>query len=170
LAILGPDGPVARGAEGTIAIHRSDQGLMLGYLNAPDETAAKMQGDWFLTGDQGIMFEDDQISYLGRDDDMMNAGGYRVSPIEVEQGFAGAHGITAMAATEVEVKQDTFVIAAFYTAPAPVDETVLKAHAAKNLARYKQPRLYIHVDALPMGPNGKILRKVLREGFAPTPN
>jgi acyl-coenzyme A synthetase/AMP-(fatty) acid ligase len=139
-------------------------------LNAPDETAAKMQGDWFLTGDQGIMFEDDQISYLGRDDDMMNAGGYRVSPIEVEQGFAGAHGITAMAATEVEVKQDTFVIAAFYTAPAPVDETVLKAHAAKNLARYKQPRLYIHVDALPMGPNGKILRKVLREGFAPTPN
>jgi acyl-coenzyme A synthetase/AMP-(fatty) acid ligase len=170
LAILAPDGPVARGKEGTIAIHKSDQGLMLGYLNAPDETAAKMQGEWFLTGDQGIMFEDDQISYLGRNDDMMNAGGYRVSPIEVEQSFAGALGITALAATEVEVKTDTFVIAAFYTAPTPIGEIVLKAHAAKNLARYKQPRLYIHVDALPMGANGKILRKALRDGFAPIPN
>jgi acyl-coenzyme A synthetase/AMP-(fatty) acid ligase len=170
LAILGQDGPVVRGTEGTIAIHRSDPGLMLGYLHAPEETAAKMQGDWFLTGDQGIMFEDEQISYLGRDDDMMNAGGYRVSPIEVEQGFIGAHTITAMAATEVEVKAETSVIAAFYTAPAPIDETILKAHAAKNLARYKQPRLYIHVDALPIGANGKILRKVLREGFTSPPN
>ena len=43
-----------------------------------------MQGDWFLTGDQGAMAVDGQITYLGRDDDMMNAGGYRVSPVEVE--------------------------------------------------------------------------------------
>jgi acyl-coenzyme A synthetase/AMP-(fatty) acid ligase len=143
---------------------------MLGYLNAADETAAKMQGDWFLTGDQGVMFEDDQISYLGRDDDMMNAGGYRVSPIEVEQGFAVAHGITAIATTQVEVKADTHVIAAFYTAPAAIDEATLQAHATLNLARYKQPRLYIHVNALPMGANGKILRKVLRDGFGKTRN
>ncbi|MFT5785639.1 MAG: acyl-coenzyme A synthetase/AMP-(fatty) acid ligase [Ascidiaceihabitans sp.] len=170
LAIIGPDGPVPRGTEGTIAIHHLDQGLMLGYLNAADETAAKMQGDWFLTGDQGVMFEDDQISYLGRDDDMMNAGGYRVSPIEVEQGFAGAHGITAIAATQVEVKANTRVIAAFYTAPAAIDEAILQAHATLNLARYKQPRLYIHVNALPMGANGKILRKVLRDGFGKTRN
>ena len=165
LAILGPDGPVSRGTAGTIAIHRSDHGLMLGYLNAPDATGAKMQGDWFLTGDHAIMFEDDQISYLGRDDDMMNAGGYRVSPIEVERGFAGLDGITALAVTQVAVKADTFVIAAFYTGPTPIDETVLKTHATTNLARYKQPRLYIHVDALPMGANGKILRKVLRDRF-----
>mgnify|MGYP006124504865 FL=1 len=170
LAIVGPDGPVTRGTEGTIAIHRRDQGLMLGYLNAADETAAKMQGDWFLTGDQGVMLEDDQISYLGRDDDMMNAGGYRVSPIEVEQGFADAHGITAIAATQVEVKADTRVIAAFYTAPAVIDEAILQAHATANLARYKQPRLYIHVNTLPMGANGKILRKVLRDGYVATRN
>ena len=101
---------------------------------------------------------------------MMNAGGYRVSPIEVEQGFAGAHGITAIAATQVEVKTDTHVIAAFYTAPAPIDEAVLKAHAMANLARYKQPRLYIYVNILPMGANGKILRKVLRDGYVATRN
>ena len=57
---------------------------MLGYLGAPEATAEKFAGDWFLTGDQGVMDADGQIAYLGRADDMMNAGGFRVSPIEVE--------------------------------------------------------------------------------------
>jgi acyl-coenzyme A synthetase/AMP-(fatty) acid ligase len=47
VALLGPSRPVPLGDEGTIAVHRSDMGLMLGYFDAPDETAAKMQGDWF---------------------------------------------------------------------------------------------------------------------------
>ncbi|MDP5350374.1 MAG: long-chain fatty acid--CoA ligase, partial [Paracoccaceae bacterium] len=70
VAILGPDGPVSLGAEGTIAVARSDPGLMLGYLGAPEDTAARMQVDWFLTGDQGMMDADGQITYLGRADDM----------------------------------------------------------------------------------------------------
>lgn len=168
LAIMGPDGAVSRGHEGTIAVHRSDQGLMLGYLNAPEETEAKMQGDWFLTGDQGIMHDNNQISYLGRNDDMMNAGGYRVSPFEVEQAFVGVAGINALAATQVEIKADTFVIAAFYTGPARLDDKVLNTHAITHLARYKHPRLFIHIDALPLGANGKILRKVLRDRFDPS--
>jgi acyl-coenzyme A synthetase/AMP-(fatty) acid ligase len=165
IAILGPDGPVPRGVEGTIAVHKSDNGLMLGYLHAPTETASKMQGDWFLTGDQGIMHDDDQISYLGRNDDMMNAGGYRVSPIEVEQAFASMEGIIALAATQIEVKADTFVIAAFYTGPVALNDATLKAHAAEQLAHYKRPRLYLHIDALPLGANGKVLRKVLRDSY-----
>jgi len=138
---------------------------MMGYLKAPEETAAKMQGEWFLTGDQGIMHHDDQISYLGRDDDMMNAGGYRVSPIEVEQAFNGYLGMDAVAVTQVEVKTDTYVIAAFYTGPVALEENELNDYAAHQLARYKQPRLYIHIDALPMGANGKILRKALRDRY-----
>ena len=167
IAILGPDGPVSRGNEGTIAVHKSDCGLMMGYLKAPEETAAKMQGEWFLTGDQGIMHHDDQISYLGRDDDMMNAGGYRVSPIEVEQIFNGYSGMDSVAVTQVEVKTDTYVIAAFYTGPVALEENELNAYAAHQLARYKQPRLYIHIDTLPMGANGKILRKELRDRYTP---
>lgn len=165
IAILGPDGPVPRGSQGTIAVHRRDNGLMLGYLNQPEETSAKMQGDWFMTGDQGVMFEDDKISYLGRNDDMMNAGGFRVSPIEVEKAFADVKGVTSLAVTQVEVKADTYVIAAFYTGPALIDETTLKTHAVQNLAAYKHPRIFTHIDALPQGANGKILRKVLREQF-----
>ena len=73
------------GQPGTIAVHRSDPGLFLGYLNQPEETAARFDGDWFLTGDVGRMTPDGAIAYEGRADDMMNAGGYRVSPVEVEE-------------------------------------------------------------------------------------
>jgi len=165
IALLGDAGPVPRGAEGTIAVHRDDPGLMLGYLDAPEETAAKMQGEWFLTGDQGSMDAQGQITYLGRNDDMMNAGGFRVSPVEVEACLARYEGIIAVGAAEVQVKQDVRVIAAFYTSAAPLDEDALRLYAQDNLARYKQPRLYIHVPTLPMGANGKILRSSLRQQF-----
>ncbi|MFD0908800.1 class I adenylate-forming enzyme family protein [Ruegeria arenilitoris] len=165
VAILGPDGPVPQGQEGTIAIHRSDPGLMLTYLNAPDEARARMQGDWFLTGDQGAMAVDGQITYLGRDDDMMNAGGYRVSPVEVESVLSRFPGIVQVGAAAVEVKPDTFVIAAFYSGPEKLDETALRAYVEANLARYKQPRAFIHLPELPTGGNGKLLRRALPAYF-----
>ncbi|MBK0327047.1 acyl--CoA ligase [Rhodobacteraceae bacterium F11138] len=165
VAIVGPDGPVPVGDTGTIAVHRHDPGLMLGYLNAPDAAAARMQGDWFLTGDTGIMAEDGQIIFLGRDDDMMNAGGYRVSPIEVETVLCAHPGITQVGVTDVEIKQDTRIIAAFYTGPAALDEAALRAYVQDKLARYKQPRIFIHLPALPAGTNGKLLRRALSDQF-----
>ncbi len=162
VAILGPDGPVPIGDEGSIAIHRSDPGLMLGYLDAPDETAARMQGNWFLTGDQGVMHESGDITYLGRADDMMNAGGYRVSPLEVEAVLNTCAGIHQSAVTDIEVKTDMRLIMAFYTADAPLSQDALNSHMRAQLAPYKCPRAYYHVTNLPTGPNGKILRRTLR--------
>jgi acyl-coenzyme A synthetase/AMP-(fatty) acid ligase len=162
VAILGPDGPVKTGAEGTIAVHKSDPGLMLGYLGAPEATAAKFSGDWFLTGDQGAMDKDGQITYMGRADDMMNAGGFRVSPLEVEAALTPHPGITQVAVTDIEVKEDARVIMAFYTGPEPLDPAALDAFARERLAGYKAPRGYIHVATLPMGANGKLLRRALR--------
>ncbi len=162
LALLGSEGPVPVGQEGTIAIHRSDPGLMLGYLNAEEETQARMQGDWFLTGDQGVMDESGNITYLGRSDDMMNAGGYRVSPMEVEAVLNAHPEITQAAVTDIEVKQDARLIMAFYTAPSPVADAALTSYVQENLAAYKQPRGYFHVEALPTGANGKLLRRALR--------
>jgi acyl-coenzyme A synthetase/AMP-(fatty) acid ligase len=162
IAILGPDGPVSRGTDGIIAVHRSDPGLMLDYLGAADDTAARFQDEWFLTGDRGVMAADDQIHYLGRNDDMMNAGGYRVSPLEVEHALAACPGIEAIGVTDIEVKQDVRIIAAFYTGPAPIPDETLHAFAESRLARYKQPRRYTYLSELPTGPNGKLLRRALR--------
>ncbi|MEM6305939.1 MAG: class I adenylate-forming enzyme family protein [Pseudomonadota bacterium] len=163
VAIIGPQGPLPAGAPGVIAVHREDPGLMLGYFGAPEATAARYQGDWFLTGDQGRADVTGQITYLGRADDMMNAGGFRVSPLEIEAVLAGFEGITAVGAAEVTVKQDVRVIAAFYTAAHPLDEAALHRYAADKLARYKQPRLYVHLPALPTSSNGKLQRHALRQ-------
>ncbi|WP_158963654.1 class I adenylate-forming enzyme family protein [Chachezhania sediminis] len=157
--------PLPNASEGVIAIHRSDPGLMLGYLNAPEDTAARFRGDWFVTGDLGAMAEDGEISYLGRADDMMNAGGFRVSPLEVEAALAPHPGITAVGVTDVEVKADTRIIVAFYTGPEPLDESALAAYAEERIARYKLPRAFVHLSELPAGANGKLSRRALRGLF-----
>ena len=164
VALLGANGaPVPRGTPGTIAVHRSDPGLFLGYLGATAETADRFAGEWFLTGDIASMAEDGAITYLGRDDDMMNAGGVRVSPLEVEAVLNTHPAIHETAACAVEVKPGVSVIAAFYTADAPLPEADLDAFAAARLARYKQPRIWRHVEALPRGPNNKLQRRALRD-------
>ena len=163
VALIGADGPVPLCEAGVIAVHRSDPGLMLGYLGQPEETAARFQGDWFLTGDVGRMAEDFTLTYEGRADDMMNAGGYRVSPIEVEDALTAHPAITDAAACELKVKADTTVIGLFYVAHEDVAEAELAAFAAERLARYKCPRLFLHRESLPRGANNKLLRRVLRE-------
>lgn len=169
VAILGPDGPLPAGQQGVIGIHRSDPGLMLGYLNAPEETAQRMQGDWFVTGDTATQDAAGFIRFDARSDDMMNAGGYRVSPLEVEAALSGAPGLTGVACAEVPVASGATVIAAFYTAAAALDTDALRTYAEGKLARYKQPRIYTHVPELPTGANGKILRRALREEWKATP-
>jgi acyl-CoA synthetase (AMP-forming)/AMP-acid ligase II len=138
---------------------------MLGYLGAEAETAARFAGDWFLTGDLGAMGADGAITYHGRADDLMNAGGVRVAPQEVEAALAGFPGVDALAVTDVALKDQVRVIACFYTAPEPVDEEAFSAFAAERLARWKQPRLYVHRPELPTGPNGKLSRKALRAAW-----
>ncbi|MEQ3709342.1 MAG: class I adenylate-forming enzyme family protein [Tateyamaria sp.] len=161
VAIIGAQGPVPVGDTGVISVHQSDPGLMIGYLGHPAETQARFKDDWFLTGDLGRMGADGQIHYLGRDDDMMNAGGYRVSPIEVEAVVSAAPGVTSAGAAEVEVKPGVRVIVAFYSSAAPLDEDALRTYVEPNLATYKQPRAYIRVKQMPMSANGKILRRRL---------
>ncbi|MEL7090363.1 MAG: fatty acid--CoA ligase family protein, partial [Pseudomonadota bacterium] len=161
VAILGPDGPAPIGDTGVIAISRDDPGLMLGYLNAQAETDARFRGDWFLTGDLGSMAADSTVTYAGRNDDMMNAGGFRVSPVEVEQALLSMPGLTACGAAEVTLAPGKSIIVLFYTGPEPLDDGALSAHAATRLARYKQPRAYVHLPTLPTGPTGKLIRRHL---------
>lgn len=148
--------------QGQIAVHKSDTGLMLGYFDAPEDTANRFSGDWFLTGDVGRRLPSGGIRYEGRVDDMMNAGGYRVSPIEVETALALHAQIHEVAAVALPIKADVTVIAAFYTSANVIKEDELAAHCAKHLARYKAPRLFIHKAALPRGANNKLLRRALR--------
>lgn len=162
LAILDEAGAETAGP-GTLAVHRSDPGLFLGYLDQPEETAEKFLGDWFLTGDLAETTPEGAIRTLGRADDMMNAGGFRVAPGEVEDALASHPEAGEVAATDLPVGPGSSVIAAFWTGPAQAE--ALRDHAEARLARYKQPREYIHLSALPRTPTGKINRRALREQY-----
>ncbi|MDG3039928.1 class I adenylate-forming enzyme family protein [Roseicyclus marinus] len=159
IAILTPEGtPVAPGKICILAIHRGDPGLMLGYLGQ-DGFDLPLTGDWFLTGDLVSEDRDGALHYHGRRDDLMTTGGFRISPLEVETAFQGAPGLVDCAASPVTVKSETDIIALAHVGTATEDS--LRALAETRLARYKQPRLYIALPALPRSPNGKLDRRAL---------
>ncbi|WP_135449127.1 class I adenylate-forming enzyme family protein [Tabrizicola caldifontis] len=162
VALLGEDGqPVTRGAQGELAVATTDPGLMRGYLGAPAP-----QGPWFRTGDMAIMAADGAVTHLGRKDDLLNAGGFRVSPVEVEAAFEGLPGLLACAATEVEPARGTKIIALFYEAPCEIGDALLRQRAESALARWKQPRHYQHIPALPRTATGKVIRRALGPLYA----
>jgi 4-hydroxybenzoate-CoA ligase len=137
---------------------------MLEYWRRPEETAASIRGEWFITGDRARMEADGAISYLGRADDVITAGGYRVAPDEVEAALLAHPGVLEAAAVERAVKPGVSILAAFYV-PRDTDPgaEALAKHCAARLARYKCPRAFHPVPALPRSANGKLLRRQLRE-------
>lgn len=166
VALIGPDGAaVPIGTPGVIGIHRSDPGLFLTYFGAEAEAEDKFAGDWFLTGDMAMMAADGSIRTLGRTDDMMNAGGFRVAPQEVEAALSTCEGAGDVAACELSLGPGRSIIGVFYTGPAAPEDLALHAEAA--LARYKCPRHYEWLTQLPLTATGKINRRHLREKWTP---
>lgn len=163
--------PLPPGQEGLIAVHRSDPGMMLGYWNRPDEEAEVYRGEWFVGGDLGSLDADGYITHLGRVNELMNAGGYRVSPLEIESALAPCPGVAEVACTEIRVKSGVSIIGAFVVPSegAPKNAAAVKAFASEHLAAYKVPREIVFVDRLPRTPNGKIQRKALAALIATNP-
>jgi acyl-coenzyme A synthetase/AMP-(fatty) acid ligase len=162
LAVLGEDhAELPDGEVGTLAVHRSDPGLMLGYWSEGGTLDLPLAGEWFETGDRVERRADGAFVYHGRRDDLITAGGFRVSPLEIEAAFHGAAGVDDCAALAMSPKPDTTIIALAYSGDATEDS--LAPLAAERLARYKQPRVYLRLPALPRSPNGKLDRRALAE-------
>ena len=147
----GPAEPLPAGEVGLLAIHRGDPGLMLGYWRRPEEEASAFRGDWFAGGDLAAFDADGYLWHHGRADDVMNAGGYRVSPLEVEAALLDCPGIAEVAVGEHQVRTDVSIIAAFVVRRegSAVDAAQILAHAATRLAAYKRPKQIFFVPALP---------------------
>ncbi len=158
----GATGPAALGEIGELAVAADDPGLMLGYWRAEAETRAAFRGDWFLTGDRAEMAADGAIGWRGRADDMINAGGHRVAPQEVEAALMAHPRVAEAAAVALPVDATLRVLAAFVVAPG-ASEAELAAWCAARLARYKQPRAIRLVDSLPRTATGKLARRALIE-------
>jgi acyl-coenzyme A synthetase/AMP-(fatty) acid ligase len=151
---------------GRLAVHREDPGLMLGYWQRPEETAEVMRGDWFVTSDLAELDEAGYLTYHGRSDDVMNAMGYRVSPVEVEDALSATPGVAEVAVTTLDVGDGVSVICAWVVPtdldgdPEALRESVIE-QADARLAPYKRPREVRLVKALPRTANGKVVRREL---------
>ncbi len=156
----GADRPAPVGETGELAVCRRDPGLMLGYWNDPGATAAATRGAWFLTGDLAAMDADGYVAYRGRADDLMNAGGYRVAPQEVEDALLAHPAVAEAAAAAVEVREGVSIIAAWVVADG-VDAAALEAWCAGRLAAYKRPKRITLAAALPRTATGKVIRRAL---------
>ncbi|KFV10495.1 hypothetical protein N340_02257, partial [Tauraco erythrolophus] len=139
------------------------------YLNNPEKTAASVCGNFYVTGDRGIMDEEGYVWFVGRADDIINSSGYRIGPFEVESALIEHPAVSESAVVSSpdpirgEVVKAFIVLAPAFVSHDPEKLThELQQHVKKVTAPYKYPRKVEFVQALPKTATGKIQRKVLR--------
>jgi 2-furoate---CoA ligase len=161
----GPDDLVEPGQDGQIICELGSDEAFEGYWNRPDADAKALRGGWYFTGDLGRLDEDGDLWVVGRVDDMIISGGENIHPLEVEEVLARHPKVREVAV--VGAPDDRFghhVVACVVASPGTTAEELDAFCLASPLARFKRPREYRFVDALPKSPSGKILRRMLREG------
>jgi long-chain acyl-CoA synthetase len=144
--------------------------IFAGYLNKPEETAAAIVDGWFRTGDLGTKDADGYVTIVDRKKDMVIRGGYNVYPREVEETMLRHPAVGQIAVIGLPDPQyGEEVCAVVIKEPGhEVTDTELSAWAKDHLAAYKYPRRVIFVDALPLGPSGKVLKRELVAAYRQT--
>jgi acyl-coenzyme A synthetase/AMP-(fatty) acid ligase len=161
--------PVPPGVEGVLCVRRDTHpGLMKEYWNKPESTAHVFRGEWFYTGDVLVRDEDGDFWFKGRNDDLMKASGYRISPFEVEGAVVSHRAVLEAAAVESPDPVRGQVVKAFIVlreghAPSDALAEEIQEHVKQSIAPYKYPRRIEFVNSLPKTPSGKIRRRELRE-------
>src|SRR5262245_14537040 len=156
--------PVASGEEGVLCIRRdSHPGMMKEYWNKPERTAEIFRGDWYCSGDVLVCDQDGYFWFKGRNDDLMKASGYRISPFEVEGGLVSHPAVLEAAAVESPDPVRGMVVKAFVVLREghPPTESLaeqIQEHVKHTIAPYKYPRRIEFVTALPKTTSGKIKR------------
>ena len=162
--------PVGLHDEGRIAIKvgPAPTGMFRGYLNNEEENRRSFEGSWYYTGDKAFMDEDGYFWFIGRDDDVIKASGYRIGPFEVESALIEHPAVQEAAVIGVPDDIRGAVVKAFVILKpgfSPSDNLVreLQNYVKKVTAPYKYPRQIEFVAALPQTISGKIRRNELRE-------
>ncbi|HET7479337.1 MAG TPA: long-chain fatty acid--CoA ligase [Rubrobacteraceae bacterium] len=139
------------------------------YWNKPEETEKAFHDGFFLTGDVAIMDEEGWFYIVDRKKDMINAGGYKVWPREVEDVLYTHPAVKEAAVVGVPDEYRGETVKAFVALKEGenVTEEDLIQYSKEQMAAYKYPRQIEFLDEIPKTATGKFLRRELREG-APT--
>ncbi len=162
--------PVGLHEEGRIAIKADPHpvGMMTEYLNNDEENRHSFVNGWFYTGDKAYKDEDGYLWFVGRDDDVIKASGYRIGPFEVESALIEHPAVQEAAVVGSPDDIRGLIVKAFVILKpgfAPSDALVreIQTYVKKVTAPYKYPRAIEFVDSLPKTISGKIRRNELRE-------
>ena len=159
VAIMAANGQLLpAGEEGEIAIR--GENVTAGYLNNPQANAAAFCRGWLRTGDLGVMDADGYVQVTGRKKEIINRGGEKVTPLEVDEALLGHPAVEqacAFALPHTTLGEEVGAAVVLAEASA-VSERELRAFVADRLADFKVPRRILFVDAIPKGATGKIQR------------
>ncbi|ROQ38600.1 long-chain acyl-CoA synthetase [Frondihabitans sp. PhB188] len=143
--------------------------IMNGYLNRPEDTAKAIVDGWFRTGDLGTKDDDGYLTIVDRTKDMIIRNGYNVYPRQVEEVLAAHPDVTMAAVFGVphETHGQEIEAAVVLRPGSTATPEELVAFVSDEIAAYKYPRIVHVLDALPLGPSGKVLKRELVTRFAP---
>lgn len=166
--ITDPDSGKSIPAGGIGMIEVRGDNVFQGYWNMPEKTAEELRADgFFITGDLGVMADDGRIEIVGRQKDLIISGGYNIYPKEVEDVLNDVPGVIESAVFGVpDPDFGEAVMAAFVLAPSSgLSGDEIAEQIAPRLARFKHPRRYVPLTALPRNTMGKVQKNVLRQDY-----
>jgi acyl-CoA synthetase (AMP-forming)/AMP-acid ligase II len=141
--------------------------VIRGYENNPEANATSFVDGWFRTGDQGILDADGYLTLVGRIKELINRGGEKISPREIDEVLL-AHPAVAEAVC-FGVAHPTWgeEVAAAVVLREPATEADLLAFCRERLADYKRPKQIHITETIPRTATGKIQRRIVAQAYAP---
>jgi oxalate---CoA ligase len=145
--------------------------VMSGYLNAPERNRSVFVDGWYRTGDVGSLDADGFLTLHGREKELINRGGEKIAPLEIDQALMRHPQVAQAAAFGVphpRLGEDVAAAVVLHEG-ASVTPTELREFISEGLASFKLPRRITIVDQLPKGITGKVQRKRLSEALRDKP-
>ena len=156
---------LAPGERGEVVIKGPN--VITGYENNPEANATSFFDGWFRTGDQGVIDKDGYLTLVGRLKELINRGGEKVSPREIDEVLLEHPAIAEAVCFGVPHKIWGEEVEAAVVVKATVTEAELLAYCKERLSEFKRPK-QIHVtEMIPRTATGKIQRRIVAQAFAP---
>jgi oxalate---CoA ligase len=141
--------------------------VITGYENNPEANATSFFSGWFRTGDQGFLDENGYLTLVGRLKELINRGGEKISPREIDEVLLAHPAIAEAVCFGVPHKMWGEEVEAAVTLKEKVSEADLVAYCKEKLSDFKRPKQIHITDTIPRTATGKIQRRVVAQAFAP---
>lgn len=140
--------------------------VMEGYHQNPEANAAAFSGVWFRTGDQGFLDEQGYLTLVGRLKELINRGGEKISPREIDEALLSHEAVTEAIAFGIPDEKYGEEVAVAVVRKSSVTENELADHCRRYLAAFKVPKTFYFTENIPRTATGKVQRRIVAETFA----